>query len=465
MTATTTAMVPKVANARRPALTTPRQLRLLRLGIVLLAALMLFLGELTLNRVRRAMNTIAREATPSIIAAQDIRFALADLDANAANYLIGTGASHRLQAGEAIEQRRVHVADALVRAAENITYGDAERGPIKALFLGFGLYLERIAEARLLHDRTDEASAKESYLTATSLMHAELFKRADELDAVNKSHLDAAYDSQRMTNEGAELLAALVGLGLTATLVWTQLFLLRRMRRILNVPLVLATFLALTFTVYLIGRFNDAREDVRVATKDAFDSVYALTHARAVAYDANGDESRFLLDPSPARGFDADFRRNVALLTNRPGDVARTTREAKRLTQGGKKGDFSGYLWDELANVTFPGEGMAASDTALAFDSYYRIDASIRDLARQGRRAEAVELCIGTRPDESNAAFARFDESLQQTLAINKRAFDSTVEQGDRGLRTAEWLDPGFALVIALLGWLGLRPRIREYLV
>jgi hypothetical protein len=39
------------------------------------------------------------------------------------------------------------------------------------------------------------------------------------------------------------------------------------------------------------------------------------------------------------------------------------------------------------------------------------------------------------------------------------------VDKGDAGLKRAEWLDPAFALAIALLTWWGLRPRFREYSV
>jgi hypothetical protein len=422
-------------------------------------------GELTLNRARSAMNTIARDAAPSIVASQDIRFALADLDANVANYLIGT-AVHRAAAGQAIEQRRIHASQALVRAAENITYGDDERLPIQAMVVSLGLYLERASEARLLHDRGDEPGAKQAYLVATGLMHSDLFHQADALDKVNKGHLDAAYDSQSKSNEGAEALATLVGMALVVALVSTQVFLLRRMRRILNLALLVATVLAVVFTVYLVGRFNDAREDLKVATKDAFDSIYALSHARAIAYDANGDESRFLLDPAPSRGFDADFRTNVALLDTQPGNLPRAMSQAQSLVHGGKKSDkFRGYLWDELGNITFDGEADAATKTLREFEGYYAIDGRIRDLERDGKHIDAVELCIGTRPDESNAVFDRFDTALLDTLEINKKAMDAAVEKGDHGLAHAEWMDPAFALLIALLGWLGLRPRFREYSV
>ena len=44
------------------------------------------------------------------------------------------------------------------------------------------------------------------------------------------------------------------------------------------------------------GNIEHAGHELKVAKEDAFDSVRALWLARAVAYDANSDGSRWLLD-------------------------------------------------------------------------------------------------------------------------------------------------------------------------
>jgi hypothetical protein len=43
--------------------------------------------------------------------------------------------------------------------------------------------------------------------------------------------------------------------------------------------------------------------NLKVAKQDAFDSILALTQARAVSYDANADETRFLVDPGRAAAY------------------------------------------------------------------------------------------------------------------------------------------------------------------
>jgi hypothetical protein len=127
----------------------------------------------------------------------------------------------------------------------------------------------------------------------------------------------------------------------------------------------------------------------------------------------------------------------------------------------------TGLIVDEIRNVTFPGEQAAADAIARGLADYYAVDGRIRALEAQGNHAAAVQVSLASGPSRGAgsavAAFERFDEAVQRTIAINRAAFDANLAAGDRGLRRAEWLDPALSLAIALLGWLGIRPRLREY--
>src|SRR5262249_48102099 len=148
----------------------PTRLKAFLYAIWGLAALLLLVGEGTLSGARAAMKVVAKDSAPSIIAAQEISYSLADLDANAGNYLLGTKA-HQQEALRTIEQRRVTVTAKLVTAAQNITFGDAERVPINTMFDALGRYLELISEARYRKDLGDTAGALLTYGAATDLMH------------------------------------------------------------------------------------------------------------------------------------------------------------------------------------------------------------------------------------------------------------------------------------------------------
>lgn len=425
---------------------TPRRMRAYQIVVWALAALLFIAGEGTLGRARAAMKTIGRDSAPSIIAAQEINSSLADLDSNAANYLIGN-AQHRAEAMASFEKRRVQATTRLVDAAQNITYGDAEKQPILTMIQELGRYLEIFAEARYRYDTGDLRGAIETYRAATSLMHAKILNAALQLDSANRTYMDDVYSDQKRASSGAEGIAVVVGGGLAAVLVALQLFLLRRTRRIINPPILIATLLAIGFTADLVHGFGAARQDLKVAKEDAFESIHLLWRARAIAYDANGDESRYLLDRTNAPFHEASFVGRVTDLTSTPE----------------KETPDRGLFADELHNVTFPGERAAALEMTRAFRGYWNIDQRIRKLEQSGKHDQAVQLCIGSGQHESNAAFDRFDQALAGVVHINRTEFDRVIEDGDGMLRRAELMDPAFAILIALLTWLGLRARLKEY--
>jgi hypothetical protein len=457
-----------IGQAARAPWTTPRRLLAFRTATWVLAGLLLFAGETTLNRSRSSLQTIAKDTAPSIISAEEIGTALADLDANVANALLGTLA-HRLAAEAAIEKQRVAATNGLVKSAEHITNGDAERGPLGAMILDLGRYLEKAAEAELLHARGDDAGARDAYWIATDLLHKKLLAAADQLDLSKKEQMDVAFANEIEENDAAEVVAAGFGGLLLGTLLWAQWFLFKRMRRMFNVPLLVATFAALGLTAYLIHAFSDTRKNLRVAKQDAFDSIYALVRARVLAYDANGDESRFLLDPTPFHGMENEFRRKVQRLTEEPVMSKKVTAQlakANPKTRGPRPADLptvKGILWDELRNITFPGEYDSAANMVTAFARYCAIDDQMRKAKSAGKDAEAIELAIGTKADDTNAALEQFDQALGRTLDINQAAFDQAVLQAQFELKRAEILDPGLTLLIVLCAWLGVRQRLKEY--
>jgi hypothetical protein len=437
-------------------------MKLYRLVVWGLTAVLFVFGESTLSQSRRAFKAIGSDTVPSIIAAQEIGYALADLDANVANSLLGAP-QHRQTAALAIEKQRVKVTDSLVDAAQNITYGDAEKVPIRQMVRDLGLYLERQAEARLRFDNGDLPGARATYWDATDILHKRLLVEAADLDAANKIQLDAAYRDGRQETAGAEHIVVVLGLALAGGLLVLQGYLFRRTRRVFSLPLVAATLVAVVLTVFLATRFVAARESLRIAKEDAFDSIHSLVKARTLAYDANGDESRFLLDAAQAKGFEVAFNDKVAKLTTSPTAKAPSDSElAQRKQKGRKKGD-TGLFWDELDNVTFPGELKAATQMVQSFRDYMLIDGRVRKLAASGKMADAIDLAIGDKPEQSNGVFARFDAALQATLDINRTWFDQEIDQTSRSLRTAEVVLVFLSVAVVALTWLGIRPRLREY--
>src|SRR5215831_13547473 len=104
---------------------TLQKLKASRAVLIAVDALLLIAGIPAARVHRDAMKTVGKDSAPSIIAAQHIKSALADMDASAVNELLrppGTAP----EAVRAYESRREEAVKTLTTAAENIAYGDSE---------------------------------------------------------------------------------------------------------------------------------------------------------------------------------------------------------------------------------------------------------------------------------------------------------------------------------------------------
>jgi hypothetical protein len=196
----------------------------------------------------------------------------------------------------------------------------------------------------------------------------------------------------------------------------------------------------------------------------AYDSVIALTRARAVAYDMNADESRYLTDPARAAAYERSFLDKSQTLARLGATLAtyddRPAKAAERHRADRTQVPFAGYLGTELGNITFGGEQDAAEHVLTAYQQYQRDDRAMRALLHQGRLKDAVTFTTGLAADQSNTDFA----GLAAALAINRHAFEQAVADidADLGATTATTGALGFAAELALTV-LGVRPRLREF--
>ncbi len=409
---------------------------------------------------RHAMQAVGRDSAPSIIAAQHIRSALADMDANAANELLDP--PNAAAALRTFEDRRREAADAIVAAAQNITYGDAERVPIQKLAFGVGTYSSQVQAARDLKAASDKRFI-DVYRDATKTMDAVLLPAASDLDKANRDVLNATYAAQKGESSRALAFLAVTVLMAGGTLIALQIFLSRRMRRTFNPMLMAATFGVLVFGIYAGRSFRAADRELKIAKEDAFESIHALWLTRSLAYWANSDESRYLIDGAQAAIHESDFFSKARRIASLPAGINRAD-VIRSLSSGIHVEGFTGYLADELNNITFVGEREAAIETLTRYLVYLDLDKRIRGLEESGQHPGAVALCVGNGPGQSDWAFNRFDESLGRTLEVNQKEFNRAVVRGFADVAGFELMAPIGALAIAAFAWLGMRDRIREYL-
>ena len=421
-----------------PGATTPQLLKQGMYASVACALLFLTAVFSGARAHREAMQIIGRDTAPGIIAAQHVAAAIADMDASAADMLLySKDAQNQNASSEAYGARRKEAVEVLIAAAENIKYED-ERQPIRNIALGLSSYAEQIQAARYMQ-LTDPRGYIELYRNAARTIDEKLLPAVEQLDHAKRSVFDRTYDDQRKWSSGTMLFLVLSSVALCGVLIAVQIFLTRRMRRVINPLLLTATGLAALSFFYMAESFTNADHELKVAKEDAFESIHSLWKARSVAYSANADESRYLLDSAHAGQYEQAF-----------------LEKADRVE---KVDGSSGFLADEMKNVTFPGESEAAVAAITQFAEYKKIDQQIRALERSGQHVSAVHLCTGN----SNKAFRTFDNAVGETLQINQTAFDDAVKRGFDAVNHLEMVASILCGIIALLAVLGLLPRLREY--
>jgi hypothetical protein len=434
------------------------------------------------GRLDGSLASIGQRDAPEASATTGLYFALNDMDAQVANVLLVGGdtalAADRAQ-DMAIYATDRSTTDGDLQQATVTEAGDpAALTELKTVLDRIGQY-EALATEALLADQSAGVqgpagagratpAALGYYRQATDLMQDGILPAVQSLTTVSSGQLTATYQAGRDAAIGGTVAVAGAEALLVACLVALQVYLARRYRRLVNPALAAATLLAVAFTALAATRLSDTADDLTVAKQDAFGSVIALTQARAVSYDANADESRYLVDPARAAQYQQAFLSKSQRLAAvgsvpLPGYEPLLAADVRAYQRDNADVRFGGYLGAEFRNITFPGERQAAVAALLAYQRYQQDDHTLRALAATNIPA-AVAYDIGTGPGQSDGSFNAYDKALSSVLAINQRAFTAALRAGQGDV--AGW-DLGFpaggAVLIAALTLAGVRPRLAEY--
>ncbi len=230
----------------------------------------------------------------------------------------------------------------------------------------------------------------------------------------------------------------------------------------------MATVIAFALTVVGAGLLLTEAAHLRGAKKDAFDSVMALTRARAVSYDANADESRFLVDPSRADRYQRAFLEKSQQLAGLTGASLQTYDNKLASALDAYSADrrdvqFTGFFGTAFGNITFPGERELAEQTITAYRDYQRDDRKMRALRRSGDLRATVAFNTSYVPGNSNYHFDRYDKALERFIALNHSHFEGSIRDGEAALGGWSFIPAIGALLATALTLMGIRPRLNEY--
>ncbi|MDH6137978.1 hypothetical protein P3T37_007421 [Kitasatospora sp. MAA4] len=458
---------------------TPRRVRALT-ALCLVALLTAgAVAASVLTGARDGIDTVGHQAAPQAVRAADLSFALSDMDAQAANLLlIGADpdyAALRKQTQDTYEQRRAQADADLQGAAEASAHDPAGQRAVQTVFGQLGQYEALVARTQLLEDQAHAPAAKppaaalDTYRQATDLLRQQLLPAAEQVTAANAGSVDRVYQAQRGDLAAGWWWVLATGLLALLALAVLQRTLAVRFRRLVNLPLAAVTLLTALALAAALTLTSRAAQHLAVAKSNAYDSVIALSQARATAYDMNADESRYLIDPDRAAAYQQSFfdkTQSIVRLegTDLAGYNAALAGAVRAHAANRADVPFAGFLGTELRNITFNGEQQAADRALNAFQTYQVDDRKIRDLRNQGRLKDAVTLDTGSAPGQSDADFELFSSALGDVLTINQRAMDQAVADADGDLGAGPAVGGALVLAAALtLTVLAVRPRLREY--
>ncbi|XRQ03613.1 hypothetical protein ACN3XK_44440 [Actinomadura welshii] len=441
-------------------------------ALVLLVAL-LAIAWASIANAREGIRVIGHDAGPQVVATGDLYFQLSDMDAQLANALLAGGAAgggDRDQALARYNDNRLKAGDALLKAAR-LADERTEENTARDVLDALGRY-ERLAGQALLLDRqSGRASGPPSeeviglYRQATDLMKLDLLPKAYNLTLDNGTLVRHTYEDERSAVLTGRTWILVTGAALLATLAGAQLYLARRFRRLLNVPLALATLAALVLVAAGTAMLSGQADHLRQAKEDGFDSILSLARARAISNSASADETRFLLDPDRADAYEQVYLSKSQTVLYLPAGNLTEYNEAvqKDLSFEPGRAHFLGFLGTEANRPTDSAARQAQLVEALnkALSDYQKVQANdrrMRDLVHSGKRTEAIAARGAATGD-----FAEYDRSLQGLIGLHQKVFDEAVRDGDDG--TAGWYAvlPAAGAGIALLVLLGVRPRLAEY--
>lgn len=469
-------MPPKLSGLR----TVAGRVRALAALVLAALAVLLTVTLVGIGDAREGLRALGHREGPMVVATSDMYLALSDMDAQVTNVLLTGGEDGWLcdpeqgceRSGEryAYDIRREDAQRAALQAAL-LARDDPERlRTVQSVLDGLYAYDQNVQAAMEAGRRRDgpvgalPPEGVRRYRAATDLMTRNLLPKAYNLTLDGAADVDTAYRDEHSAVRAGWFRVLGAGIALLAALASLQVYLARRFRRLLNLPLAAALAGALVLTVAGASLLATEADHMRVAKTGGFDPTLTLTRARAIGKGLDTDRARQLLDPAQADRYDQMYleKSQSILYIKGATSLAAYYRELDRrvasVTQDGGTVDFGGFY----------GTRARRTDDAGALLTDYRRyqdhDRAVRGLAEGGDRPGAVRAHLDPRwAPLPHPAFRAHDQELDARISHHDFLRARSVADGDRALGPWNWLPPVAALAIAALVVAGVWPRLSEY--
>jgi len=404
---------------------TPDRLRLMAIFVVLVLVGIGFTSWILTDRLVSETEEVANSTGEVLVATQQVSASFAEADAAAVSVHLAGSDGNR-------EQRRLYelaidrATSSLEQVARLVGDDEPSHDSLQAIAAETTEYAGLIEAARL--------GSIEGLVGADALLN--------EASAVNRLQISpdvqliADRASTRFDDQTAsswytiELILVAVAI---AVLLGAQLLLNRRFRRLVNVPLVLATIVMIVLLVASARGFATQQTAFSDADSQAFDAIQVSEDIQQSAYRHRALSTSAVLEGQPASGL---------------------TELEDVLTGAG-----AGLFEQARSAASSQREFVSANEIEIRWDRYVAENALSQAALGRGDLAAAEVITQGA----ANSAFNGFNTSVEAALLDNREQFLAQLQTASDALRWLRGIILVGSLLAAVLAWWGFAQRIGEY--
>ncbi len=407
---------------------TPGKLRAAAIVGVVVCLLFAVLGANAFRSRGEALDA-ARDGAAQVVRVQQIATNLAQADAAITNAFLqgGTASPAALQEFD----RFLAEASKGIADAARAQPGDADA--LAAVNQSLTRYSAAIATATANNRLGNEVGS--AYLRQASQLlrtpsndYAAILPTLQAVAGTDETRVDDAFADARR----AWIYLLVSGLVVLAGLLAVQVWLARRTRRILNVPLTAGTVTVLIALVLGGITMLSSQRGADEVRDTHYEATRALAQARIAGYDAKANESLTLVYRGTGQAYESAWKAQFKAATD-------------SLTAARAAGAF------------------AAAGAASSLSSWKGVHEEIRRLDEGGRWDDAVTRATGNCAQDSPTVFKRFADATERALPQEAKAVADGLESSNGRLGLLGWLTLLLGVVAAALAWRGIAQRLEEY--
>ncbi len=423
-------------NTRTRIGVTPARLRLIAIGLAVLALAVGLVTALAANNRDTATSAALQTSEPLVVEAQAIDTYLSDADTTAA----GSFLQGQLQPASLRTRYMNDVAHAsanLALAAQAAGSDPAVASAIRSVAVNLPTYTGLVQTATF-NERQSYYPLATAYIgEANNLMRLEILPAAAKLYTVENQQLTS--DQDNAVSSPLLWTAVFFIVTLLVLLIVVQVWMSGHFRRTFNLFLAVSTaivfVLALWFTVGVITQ----NSNVNTATANGSGPVVLFTQARIGALQMMADDELTLLTRNSIPTYQQDYDTTV--------------RRFENLMISASKG--AGSVED--------GQIKQADTSLAAYTAVHRQIRQFDEASDVNQQDKAVALASGSGPDQLPTVSSNLDSNLGAAITHSQRAFTQSMNSASNDISGLIWGSAVLSVLVAVFILLGFRPRIAEY--